>query len=112
MRIGSLLTVFMSNGSGLVLLCENGSGVLLSTSGAGLPNRTRAGLCFASLHHITPCAAPFTGISLNRQTAHIFPQRGERLRKLLFIFDKYYFISVSFSITVVSFISFKFVQLF
>ncbi len=43
----------------LVLLSDNGSGVLLSTAGARLPNRTRAGLCFkllcVSLRQIT-CA--------------------------------------------------------
>ncbi len=65
------------------LLSDNGSGVLLSTAGARLPNRTGAGLCFKLLcvfpsdnPHMHD--APFTGLSLNCHTAHIFFRQGER----------------------------------
>ncbi len=65
------------------LLSDNGSGVLLSTAGARLPNRTGAELCFKLLcvfpsdnPHMHD--APFTGLSLNCHTAHIFFRQGER----------------------------------
>ncbi len=47
-------------------LSDNRSGVLLSTAGARLPNRTCAGRVRD---------APFTGLSLNCHTAHIFAAR-------------------------------------
>ncbi len=37
-----------------MLLSDNGSGVLLSTAGARLPNRTRAGLCFKTALRLSP----------------------------------------------------------
>ncbi len=50
------------SGAGInkMLLSDNGSGVLLSTAGARLLNRTRAGI-----NHVPD--APFTGLSLNQR---------------------------------------------
>ncbi len=66
--------------------------------------------------------APFTGISLNRHTAHILhtyvTPRGENVMIMkIIIFVNYYFISISFSITVVSlvfqiFLHFNFISVY
>ncbi len=90
-----------------MLLLYNGSGVLLSTAGALLSNRTGAGLCFKRLC-VSPADKPmwcdiYRSFPKLSHSSLIFPPRGENV---IIMKTDIYCILVSFSITVVSLVTF------